>query len=58
VRGNDNICIGSQSGQDSNPEYSELVLNNSIAIGKNVSFYESNQIMLGSELHETVITKI
>jgi hypothetical protein len=55
VRGNDNICIGSQSGQDSDPAYSNLVLNNSIAIGKNAAFYESDQIMLGSALHETVI---
>jgi hypothetical protein len=55
VRGNDNICLGSQSGQDSDPAYSNLVLNNSIAIGKNAVFYESDQIMLGSALHETVI---
>jgi hypothetical protein len=55
VRGNDNISIGTQAGQDSDPAYSNLVFSNSIAIGKNSAFYDNNQIVLGSSLHETVI---
>jgi hypothetical protein len=55
VRGSNNICLGQNSGQDSNPAYSNLIINNSIAIGTNSSFYDSNQIILGTDLHNTII---
>jgi hypothetical protein len=55
VRGSYNICIGSLASQDSNDSYRTLILNNSIAIGRGAAFYDSNQIILGSSLHETII---
>jgi hypothetical protein len=54
-KGNNNMCIGALTGQYTDPPYSNLIINNSVAIGKNASFYASDQIILGSSLHETVI---
>lgn len=55
VKGNDNISFGSESGQSTDPAYSNLVLNNSVAIGKNATFYANNQLILGTDLHDTIL---